>query len=95
MSVVRYPGFGTMAAIEVDGGRDGNSADNADVVCRSVRVWTYATSLGGVESLLERRRRWPAEADTVPDSLIRLSFGIESVEDLWRDLDGALRLAVG
>lgn len=95
VSVVRYPGFGTMAAIEVEGGRDGNSADNADVVCRSVRVWTYATSLGGVESLLERRRRWPAEADTVPDSLIRLSFGIESVEDLWRDLDAALRLAVG
>lgn len=87
---VRYPGFGTIAAIEVSGGADG-----ADAVCRAVQVWTYATSLGGVESLLERRRRWPAEVDAVPDSLIRLSFGIEAVDDLWRDLDRALRTGRG
>jgi cystathionine gamma-synthase len=83
---VRYPGFGTMASIEVAGG-----ADAADRLCAGVRVWTFATSLGGVESLLERRRRWPLEAATVPDNLVRLSFGIEDAEDLWVDLDAALR----
>jgi cystathionine gamma-synthase len=82
---VRYPGFGTMASIEVRGG-----AAAADRLCESVRIWTYATSLGGVESLLERRRRWPLEAGTVPENLVRLSFGIEDVDDLWADLDRAL-----
>ena len=85
---VRYPGFGTIAAIEVRGG-----AAAADAVCGAVGVWTYATSLGGVESLLERRRRWPLESDRVPEGLLRLSFGIEDVEDLWADLDEALRTA--
>ena len=83
---MRYPGFGTMAAIELTGG-----ITAADALCGSVRVWTYATSLGGVESLLERRRRWPLESPTVPESLVRLSFGIEGLEDLWADLDQALR----
>ena len=46
----------------------------------------HATSLGGVESTLERRRRWKAEAATIPDGLVRLSVGIEDVEDLWDDL---------
>lgn len=86
VSRVRYPGFGTLASIELVGG-----ADAAEAVCRATRVWTFATSLGGVESLLERRRRWQHESSTVPESLIRLSFGIESAEDLWRDLDRALR----
>lgn len=85
---VRYPGFGTIAAIEVVGG-----AAVADALCASVRVWTYATSLGGVESLLERRRRWPLESTTVPEGLVRLSVGIEAIEDLWVDLDRALRMA--
>lgn len=85
---VRYPGFGTMAAFEVAGG-----ADVADAVCAGVRVWTHATSLGGVESLLERRRRWPLESAAVPETLIRLSFGIEGVDDLWLDLDDALTAA--
>jgi cystathionine gamma-synthase len=83
---VRYPGWGTIASIDVVGG-----AKAADAVCERVRVWTHATSLGGVESLLERRRRWPLESTTVPESLIRLSFGIESEVDLWNDLDSALR----
>ena len=86
VSRVRYPGFGTMAAIELAGG-----ATASDTLCHSVRVWTYATSLGGVESLLERRRRWPLESTTVPESLVRLSFGIEGLEDLWADLDQALK----
>jgi cystathionine gamma-synthase len=85
---VRYPGFGTMAAIEVVGG-----ADAAQRVCESVQVWTHATSLGGVESLLERRRRWPLESPRVPDSLIRLSFGIEHESDLRIDLQQALTRA--
>jgi cystathionine gamma-synthase len=83
---VRYPGFGTVAAIEVRGG-----AAAAEATCAAVRLWIHATSLGGVESLLERRRRWPLESATVPEDLIRLSFGIENVEDLWADLDQALR----
>ena len=56
-----------------------------------VRLWVPATSLGGVESSLERRRRFPTESVTVPEDLLRLSVGIEDVEDLWRDLDQALR----
>lgn len=63
----------------------------ADAVVDAVRLWLPATSLGGVESMLERRRRWGTEAQTVPEDLLRLSVGIEDVEDLWRDLDQALR----
>ena len=50
-----------------------------------------ATSLGGVESSIERRRRFATESRTVPEDLLRLSVGIEDVEDLWHDLDHALR----
>jgi len=87
---VRYPGFGTIAAIEPLG-----DACVADRVCQGTRIWTYATSLGGVESLLERRRRWPLESSGVPEGLIRLSFGIEDPEDLWLDLEAAITSAVG
>lgn len=85
---VRYPGFGTMAAIEPHG-----DAQVADAIGQATRIWTFATSLGGVESLLERRRRWPLESTAVPENLIRLSFGIESESDLWADLDQAIRTA--
>lgn len=85
VSRVRYPGFGTIAAIELNG-----DPSAADALSGRVQVWTYATSLGGVESLLERRRRWPLESPTVPDDLVRLSFGIEAAADLWADLDQAL-----
>jgi cystathionine gamma-synthase len=47
-----------------------------------------ATSLGGVESLLETRARW--EGDRVPPSLVRLAVGLEDVDDLWADLEQAL-----
>jgi cystathionine gamma-synthase len=63
-------------------------------VAAQVRLWTHATSLGGVESLIERRRRHPAEPPTVPDNLLRLSVGVEDVEDLWRDLGTALACLV-
>ena len=79
-------GFGAMLSFDLAG-----SAAQADAVCEATRLWTHATSLGGVESLLERRRRWAREALDVPESLVRLSVGIEDVEDLWRDLDAALR----
>jgi cystathionine gamma-synthase len=82
---VRYPGFGTIVAIDVRGG-----ASAADALSAATSVWTHATSLGGVESLLERRRRWPLESSVVPEGLVRLSVGIEDIEDLWRDLDAAL-----
>ncbi|WP_068427025.1 trans-sulfuration enzyme family protein [Piscicoccus intestinalis] len=82
---VRYPGQGAMLAIEVRGG-----AAAAESVCATTTLWAHATSLGGVESLIERRRRY----DVVPDSLVRLSVGIEDVDDLWADLEAALdRLA--
>ena len=54
-----------------------------------------ATSLGGVESSLERRRRYATESPTVPEDLLRLSVGIEDVEDLWTDLAAALRRTRG
>ena len=64
----------------------------ADLVQHSTKLWVYATSLGGVESTLERRRRWKSEPATIPDGLIRLSVGIEDVEDLWDDLAPGARL---
>ena len=82
---VRYPGFGAIVSIEVRGGAEG-----AERVAAATRLWTHSTSLGGVESQIERRRRHPAEPAEVPDELLRLSVGIEDVEDLWRDLDHAL-----
>ena len=63
---------------------------HADKVCESSAVITYATSLGGIESLWERRRRWASESASVPESLIRLSVGCENVEDLWEDILQAL-----
>ena len=83
---VRYPGWGAMLAVEI-----GGSAEDAERVAASCRLWLGATSLGGVESLIERRRRYPGESELVPETLVRLSVGIEDVEDLWRDLDAALR----
>jgi cystathionine gamma-synthase len=91
-------GFGSIVCIEIapvpgpgagpDGGLSG--ADAADRLIRALRLWLPATSLGGVESLIERRRRHTAEPLSVPDNLIRLSVGIENVEDLWADLEQAL-----
>ncbi|WP_139981863.1 trans-sulfuration enzyme family protein [Nocardioides litoris] len=81
---VRYPGFGGIVAMVLD------NALAADLLCRSTSLWVHATSLGGVESTFERRRRWKTEAATIPEGLVRLSVGIEDVEDLWVDLAAAL-----
>jgi cystathionine gamma-synthase len=83
---VRYPGFGGLLSFDVAG------ADEARHVETSLRLITNATSLGGVHSLLEARARW--EGDRVPPGLLRLSVGLEPVDDLWADLAQALEGAV-
>lgn len=83
---VRYPGFGAVISFEVDG-----SVEQTELVCASSKLITHATSLGGVESLWERRRRWAGESTSVPEQLIRLSVGCEHVEDIWQDIEQALR----
>ena len=82
---VRYPGFGAVISFEVDG-----SAEQTEKVCESSRLITHATSLGGIESLWERRRRWALESPSVPEQLIRLSVGCEHVDDIWLDIEQAL-----
>ena len=82
---VRYPGFGAVISFEVDG-----TAEQAEKVCESSRLIIHATSLGGIESLWERRRRWALESPSVPEQLIRLSVGCEHVEDIWQDIELAL-----
>src|ERR1700756_4325317 len=76
-------GFGPLLAFEVAG----TSAD-ADAVVAASRLVVPATSFGGVESSWERRARWPAE--TAPETLIRLSCGIEPVEDILSDVPAPL-----
>ena len=67
------------------------SVRQADLLCERVRLITHATSLGGVESLIERRGGYPGEArQATPAELVRMSVGIEHVEDLWADLEQAL-----
>lgn len=82
---VRYPGFGAVVSFEVDG-----TAEQAEKICESSKLITHATSLGGIESLWERRRRWALESPSVPEQLIRLSVGCEHVDDLWADINQAL-----
>jgi cystathionine gamma-synthase len=81
-------GFGTIISFDVRGGAEG-----ADAVCKNVGLIRHATSLGAVESTMERRAAIPGQGH-LPPSLLRLSVGIEDVDDLWTDLDAALRAAV-
>ena len=83
-------GFGGMLSIRVKGG-----APAAIATAAEVHVWSRATSLGGVESLIEHRASVEAPGSGVPDDLLRLSAGIEHVDDLIGDLDRALALAHG
>jgi len=85
VEVVRYPGFGGLLSFDVA------DADAARRVETSLRVITNATSLGGVDSVLESRARW--EGERVPPGLLRLSVGLEPVEELWLDLQQALENA--
>lgn len=77
-------GFGAMVSFEVVGG-----ASAADRACRSIRLIHHTTSLGGVESTMERRAAIHGQ-EHLPAGLIRLSVGIEDPEDLWTDLSSAL-----
>jgi cystathionine gamma-synthase len=104
ISKVRYPGlttdpyhrlaksfmkgFGAMISFDVSA-----SVEQVDLMCNSSKLITNATSLGGVESIWERRRRWATESETVPENLIRFSVGIENVDDLWADIQQALTAA--
>jgi cystathionine gamma-synthase len=85
-AAAQMSGFGAILSIELGGDEEG-----AQRVCESTSLWLHATSLGGVESMLERRRRWPAEPSTIPTDLIRLAVGIEHPDDLWNDLAQALK----
>ena len=78
-------GFGSMLSIRVAGGRSA-----ALRVAARVKLWTRATSLGGVESLVEHRASVEGPHSKVPDDLLRLSVGIEQTGDLIADLDQAL-----
>lgn len=80
-------GFGAVLSFEING-----DAATAEKVCEAAKLITHATSLGGVESLWERRRRWASESHEVPENLIRLSVGLENVEDLWEDIKQALEV---
>jgi cystathionine gamma-synthase len=77
-------GFGTIISFDVRG-----DAAAADAVCNGLKLIQHATSLGSVESTIERRAAIAGQ-EHLPASLLRLSVGIEGVEDLWADLDGAL-----
>lgn len=81
---VRYPGFGAMIAFELRGG-----AQAADAACRAVQLIVPATSLGGVETTMERRQKYDGDSH-VPPGLIRLSVGIEHIDDIWDDLSASL-----
>jgi cystathionine gamma-synthase len=83
-----FAGFGAMIGFEIDG-----DADAAERLCTGLRLITHGTSLGGAESLIERRARHEIDAQFgTPANLLRLSVGIEHVEDLWADLEQALVL---
>jgi cystathionine gamma-synthase len=80
VETVRYPGFGGLLSFDVPG--------DARRVETSTRLIRNATSLGGVDSTMETRHRW--EGDRVPEGLLRLSVGLEDVDELWADLEQAL-----
>jgi cystathionine gamma-synthase len=77
-------GFGAMVSFVMAGG-----AAPADRVCDRVRLAVAATSLGGVETTVERRQKFAGDAHVAP-GLLRMSVGIEAVEDLWADLHAAI-----
>jgi len=79
VALVRYPGFSGLISFDV---ADPRAVETA------TRLITNATSLGGVKSTMESRHRW--EGDRIPAGLLRLSVGLEDVDELWADLANAL-----
>ena len=86
-AAAQMDGFGAMVAFEVRGG-----AAPAEAAAKATRLIVHATSLGGIETTMERRARWADEGDRSPPGLIRLSVGCEHVDDLWADLVHALHI---
>jgi cystathionine gamma-synthase len=82
VATVRYPGFGGLLSFDV---ADGATARRVETSTTQI---VNATSLGGVRSTIESRHRW--EGDRVPEGLLRLSVGLEPLDELWRDLAAAL-----
>ena len=82
-------GCGPMLSFEVAG-----SVEQTEAFLGRLRLFAHATSLGGVESLIERRARYAGDAAVVGPTLCRASVGLEDVEDLWTDLDASLRAAI-
>lgn len=87
LAASQLDGFGTVISFDVRGG-----AEAADIVCRGTRLIRHATSLGSVESTMERRAAVPGQ-EHLPPGLLRLSVGIESCEDLRNDLRQAFEQA--
>jgi len=85
-AAAQMTGFGAVLAFEVA------DAPTADGLCDAVRVIVHATSLGGVETTIERRSKLPGQ-EHVPPGLLRLSVGCEHIHDLWNDLNAALQHA--
>eukprot|EP00944_MAST-04C_sp_MAST-4C-sp1_P006719 g6719.t1 len=84
--MVRSHRFGGMLSVQVHGGED-----KAIEFCSKVNVFKRATSLGGTESLIEHRRSVEPPNSPTPSDLLRLSIGLENVDDLIGDLENALR----
>lgn len=77
--------FGGMLSVQVQGG-----CDRAFAIAAAVKIFTRATSLGGVESLLEHRASTEGPDSTTPDNLLRISVGLEHPDDLIADLEQAI-----
>jgi cystathionine gamma-synthase len=77
-------GFGGIVSFQVKG-----KAEDADWVISKLKYFTNATSLGGVESLIERRAASEGPNTLTPQNLIRVSVGLEHLDDLLEDLDQA------
>ena len=87
-----HGGFGGMLSIRVRGSRDGSltGEEGAIATAAKVQLWKRATSLGGVESLIEHRASVEGAGSPVPGDLLRLSVGLEDTDDLIADLEQAL-----
>ena len=83
IAAAQMTGFGAVLAFEVADAR------TADRLCNALQLIVCATSLGGVESTIERRSKLPGQGH-VPPGLLRLSVGCEHIDDLWNDLNSAL-----
>jgi cystathionine gamma-synthase len=79
-------GFGGMLSMQITGGRDA-----AMTLAARLRIVTRATSLGGTESLIEHRASVEGPGSRAPDNLLRMSVGLEHVDDLIEDFEQALR----